>query len=202
MTMPDPFAVPERTAHIVCINHRTAPQVYVVGADDNGQGGKRYRAKDGDHLYVGESVARALVKKGTFQFVAFEEQPQNEKSPNSVSATKTIDQLYAEQFGKSITEKIASANTPTSSEFAPTNQPSLQPSPFSEPEMPSIEEMQPPSTNIPVPTSEEFLKNIENDMPSGARIETQHFIDKNDDDDEEAERIARVAERIRRIRGR
>lgn len=90
--MPQPQ---RRTVHLICHSGRPAMQTYRAGMDDQGEGGRAYRAAEGTHLYIRDDDAQELMNTSTFEFIAYESDPKDVIP--SRPGLKTIEQIYAEQ---------------------------------------------------------------------------------------------------------
>jgi len=161
----DPFRSAKRTAHLVCKNRKSAPQSYKVGQNDQGEGGRSYRAADGEDLYVNEDDARILYATNQFEFIGFET-PDTNQAITPRPGAKTIQEIYDEQ-NAAIAEKVRLANL-SDTAFTPTTQPALQPSVGASTEMPqgasnlaSI-----PLAEIQMPTTDQAQKVVAQSLDS------------------------------------
>lgn len=168
--------VPQRTAHLICHNRRTAPQTYIVGQDANGVGGMQIRAMEGEHLFLPENTARKLYEqtgKTVFEFVGWEDAPSSEHLSGMTSSgkpAKTIDQIFAEQQAQNpeVAERLArlnAASSPDDLAFVPTNQPSIQPSLVNPPPKIDIVQARGNLSSLPMPSSEDFAEAIAQQGP-------------------------------------
>lgn len=195
---------PQRTAHLICHNRRSAPQTYIIGQDANGEGGVQVRAMEGEHLYLREDLARKLYEqtgKTVFEFIGWDGPPTSEHMA-PLKPAKTIDQIFAEQQAQApeVAERLARANavaSPNDLAFVPTNQPSLQPRQDAPVMPPDIVQARGNLASLPMPSSEDFADALA--QQPGATVDPPfpQPAPQSDVADLEAERVARVIAKLK-----